>query len=213
MKKITEKISSANKNLALTIVFSLVLMIGFTGHFQFSEAQENPPGNNQDAGGEEQTEGASEAAETKCVTDLQAYGEQEMTKYRQFMEEHFANKDSTGSLLDAAIDRYLQLENDFRSKYQEIFQQQVGNAGARNYLQGEYFTDCQEVLNNYLTEGRKLVEMRATTTSTIKKTSVFVEKYKQINDKLRAMNLEVLRMTVNISTFEQKLPCYLKNCV
>lgn len=207
------KSENSNKNLALTVVFSLVLMIGFTGHFQFSEAQENPPGDSSGNESEETAEGASAEAETKCVTDLQAYGEVEMTKYRQFMEEHFASKDSTTSLVDAGIERYVQLENDFRSKYQEIFMAQVGNSGASNYLQGQYFSDCQEVLNNYLSEGRKLVEMRATTTSTIKKTSVFVEKYKQINAKLRGLNLEIMRMTVNISTFEQKLPCYLKNCV
>jgi hypothetical protein len=204
---------NSNKNLALTIVFSLILMIGFTGHFQFSEAQQPPADSGQEGEQEETTEGASAEAETKCITDLQAFGEKEMVKYRQFMEEHFANKNSTTSLLDTGIDRYTQLENDFRSKYQEIFQEQVGNSGARNYLQGQYFSACQQVLDDYLAEGRKLIEMRATTTSTIKKTSVFVEKYKQINAKLREMNLEVLRMSVNISTFEQKLPCYLKNCI
>lgn len=209
------KLKNSNKNLALTVLFSLVLMVGFTGHWQFSEAQQNPPvdAGNDSVQGDENAEGAGVEAETKCITDLQTFGEPEMVKYRQFMEEHFANKNSTTSLLDKGIDRYVQLENDFRTKYEEIFQAQVGNSGARNYLQGQYFSACQQVLDDYLSEGRKLVEMRATTTSTIKKTSVFVEKYKQINAKLREMNLEVLRMSVNISTFEQKLPCYLKNCI
>jgi hypothetical protein len=55
--------------------------------------------------------------------------------------------------------------------------------------------------------------MRAYTTSSIKKASIFVEKYKQINTKLRALNLDVMKMVTNIKAFDQKLPCYLKTCV
>jgi aspartate ammonia-lyase len=58
-----------------------------------------------------------------------------------------------------------------------------------------------------------MLEMRAVSSSNLKQATLFVEKYKQINGKLRSLNLDMMKMVNNITTFEQKLPCYLKSCI
>jgi hypothetical protein len=157
----------------------------------------------------------SEQVVNGCVTTLTAYADPEFEKYKIFMEDNFKNKSTTSSLLDLGVQRYDLFKADIYNRYQDLVGQQIDLAAANGLPsadQGVALNDCNLLALGYVDDAGKLLQMRAITTSNIKKASIFVEKYKQINDKLRALNLDVMRMVVNISAFQQKLPCYLKSC-
>jgi hypothetical protein len=49
------------------------------------------------------------------------------------------------------------------------------------------------------------------TTSSEKKATIMVEKYKSINDQLRSLNFNMAQMYSYFATFKNKLPGYLGN--
>jgi len=150
-----------------------------------------------------------------CVTELTAYADPEFEKYKIFMEDNFKNKSTTSSLLNLGVQRYDQFKTNIADMYQTLVGQQIdlaARSGSSVTDQGVGLNNCNILAFQYVDDASKLLKMRAITTSDIKKASIFVEKYKQINDKLRALNMDVMRMVVNISAFQQKLPCYLKSC-
>ncbi len=153
--------------------------------------------------------------ENACVTQLTAYGDAEFDKYKIFMEDNFKNKSTTSSLLNLGISRYDKFKKDIGVTLKDLTGKQLDLAvttGSPVASQGVGLSRCDALARQYISDASQMLKMRAITTSNIKKNSIFVEKYKQINGKLRALNLDVLRMVVNISSFQQKLPCYLKSC-
>lgn len=150
-----------------------------------------------------------------CVTALTAFADPLFEKYKIFMEDNFKNKSSTSSLLDLGVQRYDRFKTDISAKFNDLIGAQLtlaASTGSPNADQGVGLNRCNALALQYVDDASKLLKMRAITTSDVKKASIFVEKYKQINEKLRALNLDVMRMVVNISAFQQKLPCYLKSC-
>ena len=150
-----------------------------------------------------------------CQSELTQYADPEFVKYQVFMEKTFSNKSNTSSLMDLGMQRYDQFKTDIRSQMQLLIGRQLetayeSGAGATAQLGG--LAGCEQAARDYISNAGKLLQMRAYTTSSIKKASLFVEKYKSINDKLRALDLEFMKMVVNISTFQEKLTCYVKTC-
>jgi hypothetical protein len=108
----------------------------------------------------------------------------------------------------------VEFKSDIDAKVQIYLSPPYINAeGSTLDEQNRTINSCVVLASQYKTDAARLLSMRAVSTSGIKKASVFVEKYKQINDQLRALNLEVLKMAVNLASFEQKMPCYLVKCV
>lgn len=206
------------KNLLLTMVLLTILLIGSAINWRnvtVAEDAADPPPLEIEV--PKQDKAAAEAiTSAACESELTKFGDAEFDKYKSFMEDNFKNKSTTASLMDLAIKRYDEFKETIRSKYQILIGQQLELAASNETSLGASATGlarCSKLANDYIDNASKMLQMRAVTTSNIKKASTFVEKYKQINEKLRGLNLEVMRMVTNVSSFEKKLPCYLKACV
>jgi uncharacterized membrane protein len=151
-----------------------------------------------------------------CTYEMTKFGDPEFEKYRTFMEDHFKNKSTTSSLMEKGLQRYEQFKTTIRGKLELLLGSQIAMAAqsnSSNMAQLPAISSCEAKAQEYLDQAAQMLQMRAVTTSGIKKASIFVEKYKQINGKLRSLNLDIMKMVVNIRTFEEKLPCYLKSCI
>ncbi len=151
-----------------------------------------------------------------CVYELTKFADPEFEKYRTFMEDNFKNKSRTSSLLEAGIQKYEKFKTDIRAKLELLVGEAIKVAAeskGTNSVQLPGLFACEATAQEYIDNASKMLEMRAVATSSIKKASIFVEKYKQINGKLRSLNLDIMKMVTNVTAFEQKLPCYLKSCI
>lgn len=151
-----------------------------------------------------------------CQTKLTAFADPEFVKLTEFMEKNFSNKSNTTSLLDVAMKRYVQFKTDIRAQLQLALGGQISLANvsaSSNAAQLPGVSACEGLAQTYIDNAAKLVQMRAFTTSGIKKASIFVEKYRQLNTKLRELDLGIMKIVVNLSSFQEKLPCYVKTCV
>lgn len=197
-------------NLMIILVFGNALGMGYTSMATESGSGEAPaPIVGAPAGV------ANIATSNHCQIEMTKFGDEEFEKYKTFMENNFKNKSNTTSLMDLGMQRYEKFKVDIRAKLEVLVGQQLtyaGTSGATNSAQIPGLAACQATARQYVENAAQMLKIRAIGTSGIKKASIFVEKYKQINTKLRALDLDIMKMVVNLSTFEQKLPCYLKSC-
>lgn len=203
-------------NLMIILLFGNALGVGFSGVAAETKI---------DASSESEASRPDLAAAPKdivdsvtannCLVELPKFAEPEFEQYKIFMEANFKNKSNTSSLMDLGMQRYGKFKEDIWNKLEVLIGEQLSYAGrekAMNSTQIQGLRNCQDMARNYIDEAAKMLKIRAISTSGIKKASIFVEKYKQLNAKLRSLDLEIMKMVVNLSTFEQKLPCYLKTC-
>lgn len=206
------------QQLSITISLMILLLIGNSlgniGNISFAQGDtENSSTVKPIEGNQAQID---EETQIACQTKIAEWADPEFENYKLFMENHFSNKGNTMSLMEDAMNRYEKFKYDISVKYSEFvtFQiNQAGISGASVGVQLVGLSQCESLVREYIQNASKLLQMRTITTSKIKKASVFVEKYQQINSKLRSLNNDFIKMIVNISTFDQKLPCYLKSCV
>ncbi|MBD3270860.1 hypothetical protein GF376_05030 [Candidatus Peregrinibacteria bacterium] len=152
--------------------------------------------------------------ENPCQKELPKYAEKRLADFQEYLEIHFANKSSTSSLLDEAIIAYEEFKNDIYVQLQKYQQPPyINTRDAELIKQGRILFACQQNAEEYIEKASTMLQMRAETTSQIKRSTAFLEKYKQINSKMRDLNLNALKFSVHLTTFDQKLPCYLANCI
>jgi len=200
-------------NLMIILLFGNALGMGFRG--LAAETKADTPTESQPDLAAAPAGVADLVTANNCLVELPKFAEPEFEQYKIFMEANFKNKSNTSSLMNLGMQRYGKFKEDVWNKLEVLIGEQLsyaGREGAMNAIQIQGLSDCQNMARNYIDEAAKMLKIRAISTSGIKKASIFVEKYKQINSKLRSLDLEIMKMVVNLSTFEQKLPCYLKTC-
>jgi len=210
MKKPSGK-SGSLRFQVFTIVFHVILLATFGVQMTFSATE---PGSG-DAANPNPTSAVTadtSELETQCITEMNSFIEVQFADYKIFMEENFRNKSSTTSLLPNGIARYEQYKADLLKKFDEF--KDSHNEGGVQLDQLSRLVQCRTNAFESIRGARSLLELQAEATSNVKKATAILDKYQQLNAKLRNLNLEFMRLKVNLDTFSEKLPCYLHtNCV
>jgi hypothetical protein len=200
------KIKFEFKTLAVTLALAIIFTgLNSIGIIRAENGTPPPP----PADGAPQEQQDSKYAEANCQQAMVNFGEYEFGRFKEFLKNNFQNKSSTTSLLDAAIGRYRELRMTLYNKYYEYYPLQ----GAPQLTEGLSFGACNSSMNDILDRARHELETRAVQTSTVKKTTALIEKYKQINSELGALNRTFVMMKSYLDVFASKLPCYIaKSC-
>ena len=186
----------------VVVTVALALMLLFGNSFELFAQAPTSTGADQGA--------APEGAENiVCQAEMFKFIDAESKIYKAWMEQHFQNKSSTGSLLDDAVARYGQYRDAAYKKYFTFFPHQ----GALQLTEGLEAPACRKMMEDELASARRLIESKARSTSAVKKTTALITKYQQINAQLRALNQTFVTTKSLITTFSDKLPCYIrKSC-
>lgn len=207
----------AIEQVAITISLMLILLFGNAlAVVQVSSADDAPnPADAPIVPLEGSKAEVSAITAVECQKTLADFGDPEFVKYTQYMEDNFKNKSNTSSLMGMAMKRYEKFKIDIMAELELLEGRQINFAdqsGASLASQLPGLAACENAARDYISNAAKMLQMRAVTTSGIKKALIIVEKYQQINTKLRALDLNFMKMVVSLTAFEQKLPCYLKTC-
>ncbi|MDA1060220.1 MAG: hypothetical protein O3B47_00305, partial [bacterium] len=73
--------------------------------------------------------------------------------------------------------------------------------------------NCQTLMQDYLALAKEKMMEKIKVSANQKKTTVMMEKYNDINVKLRDLNLEIAKLYGAFMTFKDKLPFFNQNCV
>jgi hypothetical protein len=183
----------------IMLVLAAMLFFGNSAGFLIAAEELTPPSY---YSGPESKDGEN----VSCQAQMKIFTEFHMEQYEPWMEAHFENKSSTTSLLDDAFSRFKQLRKTLYEEYYKYTPHQ----GAYYYSEGLEYSDCRQIVEKALTKARNILEQKARGTSTVKKTTILIYKYQEINDKLAQLTRSFLKMKAHLNTFSDKLPCYIK---
>lgn len=150
----------------------------------------------------------------ECHENLvQAY-DLELTEFLIFLKTNFENKSANSTLVNIAIQRY----SEYKIRLQDIFallKADVIIAGDTNQYRRELesYGNCRKVMDDYISLAKTKMIEHIKNTSSQKKTTIMMEKYQAINERLADLNMEMAKLYANFVQFKNKLPFYNKNCV
>ncbi|GEM_PF-4890478 len=195
-----QKIKTDLGTLAITLVMASIL---FTGNsYEISRATEPAASTNAEA------DKAVYENEQVCKYEIRAYIEAELPKFRDFIDQHFQNKSSTKSLLDIAFAKY----GEFRQKLINKLSLYYPPAGSNVVMVGSAPSECFSLVQQAESDAQSFIVRKVEVTSSVKKVTAIMDKYKQINQKLALLNQTFLNVKNLMDKFAKKLPCYIKDC-
>lgn len=146
-------------------------------------------------------------------TLVQAY-DLELTEFLKFLKTNFENKSANSTLVNIAIQRY----SEYKIRLQNMFgmlQADVIASGDSNQYRRELesYGNCRIVMDDYIALAKTKMIEHIKNTSSKKKTTIMLEKYGAINERLADLNLAMAHVYANFVQFKNKLPFFNKNCV
>lgn len=152
----------------------------------------------------------SEYGASNCRQSLVPVFEIEMVEFMEFVDNTFKNKSSNTSLLTLAIARYSKFKLNMESLVAQV--QPSGQAASTYKDDFAAYSDCVKIMETYVSAAKDHLIKHVKNNTAQKKTTVMVEKYRAINDKLREMNIKIAKMYGLFLTFKDKFPGFLKEC-
>lgn len=182
----------------LTMTLALVVVFFLGNSVEFLRAQDAP--------GYGGSNGAAPEENVDCITDMKKYIAEQSPRYGDWMESHFNNKSSSSSLLDDAFARYGELRRSLYERYETYGPTQSALFLTEGLEPGE----CRKLVEDELDNAKRMLEQKALTTSTVKKTTILISKYQEMNGQLRNLYQSFITMKKHLDTFSDKLPCYIR---
>lgn len=152
-----------------------------------------------------------EGEDQSCQYRMGRFIEYENGRYQQWMDAHFNNKSSTTSLLDDALVRYKEFQNGLMNEYLKVQKIRVPE-GVLQATEGIELGACRQLIEDALSLAQRGLEQKARLSSAAKKATALLSKYKEMNGKLRELNQNFLQMKAYLTTFSDKIPCYITSC-
>lgn len=162
----------------------------------------------------ELTQRISKQALSQCRQALVPLFDIELKEFFEFLEANFQNKSSNSSLTNIAIARFRDYKRNLNNYFAELNPAYDAELGTESYkaASANYLT-CSKIKDEYFDLAKKILIDHIKTTSAEKKTSVMLEKYQAINNRLRDLNMEISQLYGYFMVFKEKLPGFLQQCV
>lgn len=149
---------------------------------------------------------------SQCRQRLTPLYDIETLELLKFLETNFQNKSADTTLLNTAIARYMAYKN----RLNLIFGGVTLNANVLADLQSTEYVNyirCREIMDAYISLAKQKLMDYVRSNSVQKKTTMFTEKYKAIDNRLKDLNVELSQMYGFFATFKNKSPGFLNKCV
>ncbi|PIR55586.1 hypothetical protein COU74_00410 [Candidatus Peregrinibacteria bacterium CG10_big_fil_rev_8_21_14_0_10_36_19] len=144
----------------------------------------------------------------QCMERLGQIYDIKTIEFFKFLETHFQSKSDNSALINVAVAKYDLYRKDLEIAFDKIQPQNEGIASTyASYIK------CGKIKDTYLKLAKDQMLRSIKTNSVQKQSTVMVEKYKALSDRLRKMNLAMAQMYGYFKTFDNKLPGFLNQCV
>lgn len=147
---------------------------------------------------------------SECQSALAPIYDIELKQFLEFLDTNFQNKSNTGSLTNIAIARY----QDFKENLNNLFLMVHVNSSDQNILATQTaYALCANIKNEYFSKAKKMMIDHIKKTSSVKTTTILIEKYQAINSKLRDLNTAISQMYGYFVSFDKMLPSFIGKCL
>lgn len=143
-----------------------------------------------------------------CVSGMSSIIDSRQKTFLQYLEDHFKSNKQDSQLVDDAV-------NAYRDYKEELWAQlgQFKKGRAPNKEQLETLDACIRLVEGSVLKAKDMLKLRAGSSMRFKSTSILLEKYKVINNKLSGLNFMLAQIVAAFKTFNNKMPCFVKNCL
>lgn len=149
----------------------------------------------------------------QCRETLVPVYDVELLMFLGFLEENFQNKSADSSLINIAIARYGEYKNYLISTFASLTPKYSSDTGMKTYeREFDAYQLCYDITEAYIKLAKDQMIMHIKNNVAQKKTSMMLEKYKAIGEKLRDLNLAIAQMYSLFTTFRKKLPFFVEDC-
>ena len=205
-----KKITFSQK--AMRLLFSSLLIISlFTGNLAAYAADELPP---ELIKMKEETLAKLPADSLLlCKEGLVKVYDVEILEFMKWIDGHFKSKNSTSSLVNTAITKYAEFKQKLKQTFASISPVYSADQGVQTYdEQYSSYQLCSTITDSYLELAKEHLKKQINGNVAKKKTTMLLEKYEKINEKLRDLNVKVAELYSLFVTFSNKLPFFTTNC-
>lgn len=145
---------------------------------------------------------------TKCTAQMKDYVVIKQLEMADFINTHFQSPKPTGDLIAMAVDEYARIRDDIRKREKEFFP--IGKTTSAAAISEK--PACDKYVEENLTAMKEMLRQHIMNNAYAKKSTILVDKYKRINEKLGTLNFTIAQTYGYFSALSQKLPCYAKSC-
>lgn len=155
----------------------------------------------------------SSEALTLCKEKLVPIYDIETLNFFTFLETNFQNKSSDTSLINIAIARYSEYKDYLNSVFSNYTPALASGQKIEEYeAQLDAYEFCYDITLSYMDLAKQQMIMHIKNNVAQKKTTILLEKYKAIGEKLRDLNTAIAEMYSLFVTFRKKLPFFIEDC-
>lgn len=142
-----------------------------------------------------------------CVEELPITLEWRSLEFSAFLEVHFQSKANNSDLIPTAINTYREYKNEILN---ELSKYKTGLFDTATQL--EKLDACIRIADLYVERGKTMLKQHVSATAKVKQSTILLEKYKAINEKLGEMNSLIAKILGAFETLKNKFPGYLRDC-
>ena len=148
-----------------------------------------------------------------CRDTLVPLYDLETLGFLEFLEANFQNNSSNSSLADLAIARYGDYKKAMQGHFDKLDSKFDPTNAPEKQSEVAAYSVCSALTQSYINLAKEQMIEHIKNTTASKKATLFSEKYRAINDRLKELHLEVTKMYGLLATFKQKLPGFVRQCL
>jgi len=146
---------------------------------------------------------------SNCAEALVPIYDIETLNFFEFLDSTFKSKNSTDTMVSLAIARY----SEYKKKLKDVLETTSPASGGLQDQEFQSFRKCTEITETYLKMAKQRMISHIKSNSAQKKTTILVEKYQAIDERLRKTNFAIAEMNAFFQTFKNRLPGFIRKCV
>jgi len=143
-----------------------------------------------------------------CVEGMTVFMSENKATFAEYLNAHFQSDKLNSELVDQAIDAYKEFR---KAVWAELDNYRSGYYESAEQLQE--LDACIRLTETSILEAKEMLKNHVNTTTMFKKSTILLDKYKAINKKLAEMNFLIAQIVGAFSTFNNKIQCYISNCL
>lgn len=147
-----------------------------------------------------------------CQSKLVPLYDLEMLTFFKYLEETFENKSSNSTMVNLAIVRFTRFKGALNDEFFDL--KPIVSSEVKNYA--EIFAGyklCGQIKDTYIALGKEKLIEHIKKNNAQKKTTMLLEKYKSINQRLRDYNQTIAEVYSGYVALNNKLPGFLRKCI
>lgn len=143
-----------------------------------------------------------------CVEGMTVFMDENKSTFAEYLNAHFQSNKLNSELVDQAIDAYKEFR---KAVWAELDNYRTGYYESAEQLQE--LDACIRLTETQILEAKEMLKNHVSTTAMFKKSTILLDKYKAINKKLADLNFLIAQIVGAFSTFNNKIQCYISNCL